>query len=107
MTNNNKLLLLGNVGSDPEIRVLDSGRKYARFSLATHDHYLNAMGEKVEKTYWHQVVFWNRAVEVVEKHVRKGSKLVVEGQLTYRSWNDASGVKHFRTEVLGLGMMLL
>lgn len=103
----NKLLLLGYVGADPEVRVLESGRKFARFSLATNDHYLNALGEKVEKTYWHQIVFWNRAAEVVEKQVRKGSRLVVEGQLTYRTWEDESGGKHFRTEVVGSGLMLL
>ena len=64
-TLNNKLFLLGHVGQDPEIRVLDSGRKMAKFSLATNEIYLNSLGEKVEKAYWHKIVFWNRAAEVV------------------------------------------
>ncbi len=106
-TLNNKLFLLGHVGQDPEIRVLDSGRKMAKFSLATNEIYLNSLGEKVEKAYWHKIVFWNRVAEVVEKHVHKGTRLVVEGHLTYRSWEDESGVKHYRTEVVGRGLMLL
>ena len=104
---NNKLFLLGHVGADPEVRVLDSGRKMARFSLATNESYLNALGDRVEKTYWHNIIFWNRGAEVVGERVRKGSKLLVEGQLTYRSWTDEAGVKHYRTEVVAWGLMLL
>ena len=91
----NKVQLLGHVGQDPEILHLEDGKKCAKFSMATNENYTNAPGEKVEKTYWHQVVFWNRVAEVVEAHVKKGTKLAIEGKITTRSWEDEAGVKHF------------
>ena len=103
----NKVQLIGHVGQDPEVKLLEDGKKFARFSLATNEQYINAAGEKVEKTYWHQVVFWNRAAEVVEAHVKKGTKLAVEGKLTTRSWEDEAGMRHYKSEIVGRELLLL
>ena len=103
----NKVQLLGHVGQDPEILHLEDGKKCAKFSMATNDVYTNDQGEKVEKTYWHHIIFWNRAAQVVEDHVKKGSKLAIEGKLTTRSWEDESGAKQYKTEIVGRELLLL
>ena len=103
----NKVQLIGHVGQDPEIGVLEEGKKFARFSMATNEQYTAATGEKVEKTYWHNIIFWNRAAQVVEDHVKKGSKLAIEGKLTTRSWEDESGAKQYKTEIVGRELLLL
>ena len=103
----NKVQLLGHVGQDPEINVLEDGKKFARFSMATNETFTNAQGEKVERTYWHNVVFWNRRAEIVEEYVKKGSKLLIEGSLTSRSWEDDAGVKYYKTEIVGRELLLL
>ena len=103
----NRVQLLGHVGQDPEISILEDGKKLAKFSMATNEHYTNAQGEKVEKTYWHRIIFWNKAAELVEQHVSKGTRLAVEGKLTSRSWEDEAGVKYYRTEIVGRELMLL
>ena len=103
----NKVQLLGHVGQDPEVKVLEDGKKFARFSLATNENYINAAGEVVEKTYLHQIVFWNRTAGIVEEHVRKGTRLAVEGKLTTRSWEDEAGLKHYRSEIVGRELLLL
>ena len=103
----NSVRLIGYVGQDPEVNSLEDGKKFARFSLATNEQYTTAAGEKVEKTYWHHVVFWNRVAQVVEEHVRKGTKVAIEGKLTSRSWEDEAGVRHYRSEIAGHGLHLL
>ena len=103
----NQIQLIGNVGQDPEIVLLENGRKMARFSMATNDVYTNDQGEKVEKTYWHHVIFFNRTAETVEQHVTKGSRLGIQGKLTSRSWEDEAGMKHYRTEIIGRELLLL
>ena len=103
----NKVQLLGHVGQDPEILHLEDGKKCAKFSMATNENYTNAQGEKVEKTYWHRIVIWNKAAEIVEQHVTKGSKLIIEGKLTTHSWEDEAGVKNYRTEIVGRELLLL
>src|SRR5690606_5896166 len=103
----NSVQLLGHVGQDPEIQVLEDGKKFAKFSMATNENYTNAQGEKVEKTYWHQVIFWNKGAEIIEQHVKKGTRLLIEGKLTSRSWEDNAGVKYYRTEIVGKDMYLL
>ena len=103
----NKVQLLGHVGQDPEIQVLEDGKKFAKFSMATNENYTNAQGEKVEKTYWHQVIFWNKGAEIIEQHVKKGTRLLIEGKLTSRSWEDEAGVRHYRTEIIGKELLLL
>jgi single-strand DNA-binding protein len=94
----NKVILVGNVGRDPEIRHLDKGVAVARFSLATTENYTSKTGEKVSNTEWHNVVAWRGLAEVVEKYVKKGSQLYIEGRLRTNSY-EKDGVKHYSTEI--------
>jgi single-strand DNA-binding protein len=95
----NKVQLIGNLGSNPEIKTLDGGKKLAKFSLATSETYRNAQGEKVKETQWHNIVAWGKVAEIVEKYLTKGSEVAVEGKLTNRSYNDKDGNKKYFTEV--------
>lgn len=98
----NKVILIGNLGRDPEIRTMQNGGRVANLSLATSESWNDkASGERREKTEWHRVViFDDRLVDVVEKYTRKGSKLYIEGQLQTRKWTDQSGVEKYSTEVV-------
>ena len=98
----NKVILIGNVGKDPDIRFLPDGSKVASFSLATSESWKDkATGERRDRTEWHRVVVFNeRLAEVVERFVKKGSKLFIEGQLQTRKWTDASGIDKYTTEVV-------
>src|SRR5690554_4910666 len=101
MTGVNKVILVGNVGHDPEVKTLQAGGKAARFSLATSETWKDrGTGERKERTEWHSVVvFLEPLVDVIEKYVRKGSKLYVEGKLRTRKWTDKNGVEKYTTEV--------
>jgi len=96
----NKVQLIGNLGNDPEIINLDSGKKLAKFSIATNDSYKNAQGEKIQNTEWHNVVAWGKIAEIIENYVTKGNEVAIEGKLTTRSWDDKEGVKRYITEVV-------
>ncbi len=97
----NKVILLGNVGKDPEIRATQGGMTIASFSLATADRQKDQGGQYVDKTEWHNLVAFQRTAEVVRDHVKKGSQLMIEGKIQTRSWDDnESGQKKFRTEIL-------
>ncbi len=98
----NKVILVGNVGKDPEVRSTQDGTKIVQFSLATSETWNDrASGERKERTEWHRVVVFNeRIADVVEKYVRKGSKLYVEGSLQTRKWTDQSGQDKYTTEVV-------
>lgn len=95
----NKVMLIGYVGRDPEIRYLDSDSKLATFSLATTEKYRDRNNEIKELTEWHTIVCWRKNADVVEQYVRKGSLLYIEGRIRTRSWDDQSGVKHSVTEI--------
>jgi single-strand DNA-binding protein len=95
----NKVQLIGNLGSNPEIKTLDGGKKLARFSIATNESYRNANGEKVTETQWHSLVAWGKLAEIIEKYITKGSEVAVEGKLTYRTYNDKEGNKKYFTEI--------
>lgn len=95
----NKVILLGNVGKDPEIRHLDNNLVVARFSLATSESYKNKNGEKVTNTEWHNIVVWRALAEIAEKYVKKGSQIYVEGKIRNRSWDDKDGNKRYTTEI--------
>jgi len=103
----NKVQLIGRLGQTPEIINLESGRKLAKFSLATNESYRNSKGEKVEDTQWHNVVVWGKLAEIVENYVEKGKEIAVEGKLTSRSYDDKEGVKRFITEVVCNELLLL
>ncbi len=98
----NKVILVGNLGKDPEIRSTQGGQRIANFSLATSETWRDrTSGERKERTEWHRVVIFNeRHVEVIEKYVKKGSKLYIEGALQTRKWTDNSGQERYSTEVV-------
>jgi single-strand DNA-binding protein len=102
----NKVILVGNVGKDPEIRHLDSGVAVASFSLATSDSYKAKNGEKVTTTEWHNIVLWRGLAEVVEKYVKKGSKLFIEGKITSRQY-EKDGITKYFTEIVANNMVML
>ncbi|MFN3403230.1 MAG: single-stranded DNA-binding protein [Cytophagaceae bacterium] len=103
----NKVILLGNLGKDPEIRVVESGRKVAQFSLATTETYKDKNGDRVEQTEWHNVVFWGPIADVIEKYLKKGSQVYIEGRIKTRSYEDKEGVKKWITEIMGQNMTML
>ena len=103
----NKVILVGNLGNDPEVRYMPNGNAVANVSLATSDTWKDkSTGEQQEKTEWHRVVFFNRLAEIVEQYVKKGTKLYVEGRLQTRSW-EQDGVKRYSTEVVANEMQML
>ncbi len=99
MSGVNKVILLGHVGKDPEIRHLENGVTVANFSLATSESYKNKEGTKVESTEWHNIVMWRGIAEVAEKYVRKGTQLYLEGKIKTKSYEDKAGVKKYTTEI--------
>lgn len=103
----NKVQLIGNVGNDPEMTVLESGKKVIRFSLATNENYKNANGEKVQNTDWHNIVAWNKAAEIIQKYAGKGKEIAIEGKLTSRSYETKEGEKRYITEVIISEVLLL
>jgi single-strand DNA-binding protein len=103
----NKVILVGNVGKDPEVRYLENNVAVARFSLATSETYKNKNGEKVTNTEWHNIVAWRGLAEIAEKYVKKGAQLYIEGKLQTRAWDDKEGKKHYTTEVLADNFQML
>lgn len=103
----NKVQLIGNVGNDPEIVHLESGKTLAKFTMATNESYKNAKGEKITDTEWHNIVVWGKTAEIVENYVPKGKEVGVEGKLTSRSYEDKEGVKRYITEIVCSELLLL
>lgn len=103
----NKVQLIGNVGNDPEMTVLESGKKVIRFSLATNENHKNAQGEKVQSTDWHNMVAWNKTAEIIEQYATKGKQIAIEGKLTSRSYETKEGEKRYVTEVIVSEVLLL
>jgi single-strand DNA-binding protein len=103
----NKVILIGNVGKDPEIRHLDAGVSVANFPLATSETYTAKNGEKVTTTDWHNIVLWRGLADVAEKYVTKGKQVYIEGRIRTRSYDDKDGNKRYVTEIYGDTMQLL
>ena len=103
----NKVILIGNVGKDPEVRYLNNETPVANFSLATSETYTNRNGEKVTQTEWHNIVLWRGLASVAEKYVKKGTQLYIEGSIRTRSWDDKDGNKRYTTEIVGTNMQML
>lgn len=104
----NKVILIGNVGADPEIRTLESGVKVARVRMATTERSRNReTGDTTEHTEWHSITLWRGLADVVDRYVRKGSQIYVEGRIRTREWTDQSGNKRYSTEILADTMNLL
>ena len=95
----NKVQLIGNLGSAPEVKTTESGKKLAKFNLATHETYRNTKGEKVTETTWHNLVAWGKVAELVEKFLTKGKEVAIEGKLINNSYTDKDGNKKYSTEV--------
>jgi len=103
----NKVILVGNVGKDPEVKYLDNGVAVAQFSLATSETYKDKEGNKNTKTEWHNIVLWRGLAEVAEKYVKKGNPLYIEGKITTRSYDAQDGSKRYVTEIVGNVMQML
>lgn len=103
----NKVILIGNVGADPEVRYLDGGVAVANLRLATTESYKNKNGEKVDQTEWHSIVLWRGLAEIVEKYVKKGMRLYIEGRIRTRSWDDQNGTKRYTTEIYADNLQML
>ena len=104
----NKVILVGNVGKDPEVRYSQSGTPVANFSLATNERFKDRNDEWQERTEWHSIVAWQRLAEIVGEYVAKGSKVYVEGKLETTSWEDRqSGERKYRTQVVARDLVLL
>ena len=103
----NKVQLIGNLGNDPEIINLESGKMLAKFSIATNENYKNAEGEKITDTQWHNVVVWGKTASIVEKYLTKGKEVAVEGKLTNRSYETKEGEKRYVTEIVCNELLML
>ena len=103
----NNVQLIGNVGQEPTISQLESGKKVARISLATNENYKNANGEKQSNTEWHNLVAWGKTAEIVEKYVTKGKEIAITGKLTSRSYETKESEKRFVTEIIVNEILLL
>lgn len=103
----NKVILIGNLGKDPEVQYLDGNIAVAKFSLATTETFKDKTGRLVSQTEWHVVVLWRGLAELAQKYLHKGSLIYVEGRLRTRSWDDKEGNKKFATEVVGEIMIML
>ena len=95
----NKVQLIGNLGNAPEVKTTESGKKLARFSVATNESYRNAKGEKVTETTWHNLVAWGKVADIAEKYLSKGKEIAIEGKLVNSSYTDKEGIKRYSTEV--------
>jgi single-strand DNA-binding protein len=104
----NKVILLGNLGKDPEVKYTPNGVPVAKFSIATNESYKDKGGEWQERTEWHNIVAWQRLAEIVGEYLKKGSKVYIEGRLQTSSWEDKqSGEKKYRTEIVAHDLVLL
>jgi single-strand DNA-binding protein len=103
----NKVILVGNVGKDPEVKLLASGMSVANFTLATNERFKDKSGEFQERTEWHSLVAYQRLAEIVRDYTKKGSKLYIEGRIQTRSWDDKENQKHYKTEIIVNDLVLL
>ena len=103
----NKVQLIGHLGSQPEVKNTESGKKLARFSVATNEVYRNAKGEKVTETQWHTLVAWGKVADIAEKFLNKGTEVAIEGKLINRNYTDKDGNKKYITEVQVNELLLL
>ena len=103
----NKVILIGNLGIDPEVRTLESGVKVCRLSIATSESYTNKEGNRVDQTEWHSVTMWRGLAEIAEKYLTKGNKVYIEGKLRTRSYKDKDGIEKYSTEIVADNMQML
>jgi single-strand DNA-binding protein len=103
----NKVILIGNLGQDPELRYTSSGVAVATFTLATNESWKDQDGNTQERTQWHNLVAWRKLAEICGEYIKKGSRIYVEGRLQYRNYDDKNGVKRYVTEIVMDQMMML
>lgn len=103
----NKVILVGNLGKDPELRYTNSGVAVATFSMATSESWKDADGNLQDRTQWHTVVAWRKLAEICGEYLKKGSKVFVEGKIQYRTYDDKNGVKRYVTEIVMDNMVML
>jgi single-strand DNA-binding protein len=103
----NKAMLIGNLGKDPEVKVLENGAKIATFPLATSESFKDRDGNKQTRTEWHNIVLWRGLADVAELYCRKGGQVYIEGRLSTRKWDDKEGHTRYTTEIIGDQMILL
>lgn len=107
MSGVNKVILVGRLGADPEVRTLEGGTKVASVSLATSERYKDRNGNQQESTEWHNVVFWRGLAEVTEKYLKKGDQVYVEGRIKTRKWTDKDGNDRYSTDIVANDMTML
>ena len=107
MSGVNKVILVGNLGKDPEVKHLDTGVSVANFSLATTETYNNKQGERVSQTEWHNVVLWRGLADIAEKYLKKGNSVYVEGKINTRKWEDKEGNTRYSTDIIAEKMTML
>ena len=103
----NKVLLIGRLGADPEIRYMPDGTMVTSFNMATDESYKSKSGEKVQKTEWHKIVTFRKLAEICGQYLHKGSLIYLEGKIQTRSWEDKEGVKRYTTEIIAANMQML
>lgn len=103
----NRIFIIGNVGSDPEVRTLQGDTKVAMINIATSERFKDKNGEQQEKTEWHRVVLWRSLAEIAEKYVKKGTQVFIEGKITTREWTTDSGEKRYATDIVARELKLL
>jgi len=103
----NTVQLIGYTGGEPEVKVFAKGKKLAVITLATNEVFTNEKGEKIKETQWHKLIAWGKQAEVVEQYVAKGKEIAVQGKLTYRTYEDNAGEKHYITEIIIKDLLLL
>ena len=103
----NRVQLIGNLGMDPESKTLDSGKKVAKFTLATNESFKNADGQKVEETTWHNIVAWNGLADIAGKYLKKGHQVAIEGRIVYRTYEDKNKVTKYITEIVANDLLML
>jgi single-strand DNA-binding protein len=103
----NRVQLIGNLGQDPEVKPFEGGKKLVKFSLATDESYKDADGKKVEVTTWHNIVAWNGLGEIAGTYLKKGSKVAIEGKITYRTFEDKNKVTKYFTEIVASDLLML
>ena len=103
----NKVILIGNLGSDPEVRYTPNGQAVANFSIATSESWTDKSGQRQDRTEWHRIVVWNRQAENCAKYLSKGSSVFVEGKLQTRNWEDKNGQKKYTTEIIASSVQFM
>lgn len=103
----NSVKLIGRLGHDPEVKTLEKGKKFAKFSLATSNSYIAKDGSKQDQTQWHNIVVWGNLAVVCEKYLKKGREIAIDGRLTYRNWEDNNGTSHFISEIVASELLFV